>query len=71
MGTCLHKVFKVFVKKLNNSLRSLGELDSEVYHFRPETSNFAKFIRLPAEVKNAWMKATSKENKILLTVRTF
>ena len=71
MGKVLHKVFKVIVKELNNSLPSLGEPVSEVSHSIPEPRKFTEVTILPAEVKKAWLKATLKKNKNLINNQTF
>ena len=70
-GKGLHKVFNVFVRKLNNPLPSLGESGSEVSHFIPKSRNFTEVTRLLAEVKNDWIKSTLKEIKNLINNQNF
>ena len=53
MGKGLHKVFKVVVNELNNSLPTLGESDSEVSNFIPEPRNFVEVTRLSEDTKKA------------------
>ena len=70
-GNFLHKIFKIVVKKLNNSLPSLGWLGFEVSNFTPEPNNFAEVYILPAEVKKAWLKENFKETKNIINNQTF
>ena len=71
MGKGLHKVFKAVVNELKNEFPTLGESGSEVSQFIPEPSNFAEITRLPADVKNAWLKETMKEIKNVINNQTF
>ena len=40
-------------------------------HFIPEPSNYEEVTRLPSEVKEAWLKKTLREIKILVENQTF
>ena len=47
----------------------LGEYGSEVSYFIPEPRNFAEVTRLLEDIKKPWLKATLKENNILIKIR--
>ena len=58
MGKFLHRLFKVIVKSLKNSLPVLRESVPEVSHFIPEPRSFEEFTKFSAEIKIKWLKAT-------------
>ena len=43
------------------ALPVLGESQSEVFHFIPETRDFAEETRLSEDIMKPWLKATMKE----------
>ena len=71
MGKVLHKVFKIFVKEIQQELTPLGESGSEVSHFIPEPKNFAEVTNLSENTKKPWLKKTLKEIKNIINNQTF
>ena len=52
MGKGLHKVFSTIVKDILQELTNFGESGSEVYHFIPESRNFAEVTKLSENIGN-------------------
>ena len=71
MGKGLHKLFKAVINELNIEFHTLGESVSEVSHFIPEPRNLVEVKRLPADIKNSWLKSTLKDIKHLINNNTF
>ena len=49
----------------------MGESGSEVSHFIPEPRNFAEVTNFSENIKKHWLKATLKEIKNLINIKTF
>ena len=63
MGKVLHRVFKLVVKQLNNSLSNLGESGSELSHIITEPRSLVEVTKLPEYEKRGWLKESLKDIK--------
>jgi len=64
------KLHRAIAAEVSN-LPKLGEPGSEVSAFRPEPKNLNEMLRLPADIREHWLKADRVELKNLIDNQTF
>ena len=63
--------FKAVANKLSEPLPIMGKSGSEVSYFIPEHRSFEEVTRLNPDIRNPWLKKTSKDIQNLFKNQTF